>query len=111
MATNVSEAFHFGEAEVLEDGSRWTASFSDWDPYRHMTLTMSVTLRHADGHEEVFEHGMLVPPGIGDTDRETVRSDVAFACRYRAGIFAKARAAREAAEREEADRAAAKPRR
>jgi hypothetical protein len=107
MATRVSEAFHSGDPEILEDGSRWTASFADWDPYRHMTLTMSVTLRHADGREEVFEHGMPVPAGVGEADRESVRADVAFACRYRAGIFAKARAEREAAERAAAERVAA----
>ncbi len=95
-------AFLFAEPETLEDGSRWTAGFADWDPYRHMTLTMDVTLMHADGRVEEFEHGMLVPPGVGPGDRETVRAAVAFECRYRAGIFAKRRAEREAAERAEA---------
>lgn len=102
MGTTAAEAFSFRDPETLEDGSRWTACFSEWDPYRHMTLALAVTLRHADGRVEEFEHGMLVPPGVGPSDRETVRAAVAFECRYRAGIFAKRRAEREAAERAEA---------
>jgi hypothetical protein len=84
-------AFLFAEPEILEDGSRWTARFAEWDPYRHMTLTMDVTLVHADGRVESFEHGMGVPEGVGPADRQQVREAVAFSCRHRAGISAKAR--------------------
>ena len=99
MDDSVRAAFLFAQQETLEDGSRWTACFTEWDPYRHMTLTMDVTLVHADGRIESFEHGMTVPDGIGDKNREEVRASIAFACSYRAGIFSKNRRARETAER------------
>ncbi|MCA2979660.1 MAG: hypothetical protein INH41_07925 [Myxococcaceae bacterium] len=91
-------AFLFADPEPLEDGSRWTACFVEWDPYRHMTLTMDVSLAHADGPGEAFEHVLGVPAGIGAADRQQVREALAFECRRRAGLFARARAAREAAE-------------
>jgi hypothetical protein len=111
MRRSEREVFHFGEPERLEDGSTWTACFLEWDPYRHMTLTMDVSLTHADGRVEHFEHGMGVPDGIGEKDREQVREALTFTCSFRAGIFAKRRAAREAAERAaiEAAQAAAAP--
>jgi hypothetical protein len=111
MDEEVRAAFLFAEPETLEDGSRWNAGFAEWDPYRHMTLTMDVSLMHADGRVEHFEHSMGVPDGIGPKDREQVREALTFTCNYRAGIFEKRRAAREAAEREaearEAERRAA----
>ncbi len=112
MSRSEREVFHFGEPERLEDGSTWTACFLEWDPYRHMTLTMDVSLTHADGRVEHFEHGMGVPDGVGEKDREQVREALTFTCSFRAGIFAKRRAAREAAERAaiEAAQAAAAPR-
>jgi hypothetical protein len=100
MDEKVSAAFLFAEPVMLEDGSRWTACFAEWDPYRHMSLTMDVSLTYADGRVEHFEHSMGVPDGIGAKDREQVRDALTFTCNYRAGIFEKRRAAGEAAERE-----------
>jgi hypothetical protein len=111
MDEKVSAAFLFAEPVMLEDGSRWTACFAEWDPYRHMSLTMDVSLTYADGRVEHFEHTMGVPDGIGEKDREQVRDALTFTCNHRAGIFEKRRAAREAAEREAAEREAAEPRR
>jgi hypothetical protein len=99
MDDSVSAAFLFAQQETLEDGSRWTAFVTEWDPYRYITLTMDVTLVHADGRVSSFAHGMTVPEGIGDKDREEVRASIAFACSHRAGIFLKNRRARETAER------------
>jgi hypothetical protein len=107
MDDRVRAAFLFATPEPLEDGSHWTAGFLEWDPYRHMSLTMDVSLFHADGRVEHFEHMMTVPDGIDEKDRQEVRASVTFVCSDRAGIFAKRRAAREAAERQAAERQAA----
>lgn len=87
MDPQVVAAFAFAEPQLVLEAGSWTARLVEWDPYRHMSLVVEVTLRRADGSLETFEKGMVVPPGVGPADREEVRRTVDFEVRYRLGLF------------------------
>ena len=81
MDDRVRAAFLFATPEPLEDGSHWTAGFLEWDPYRHVSLTMDVSLVHADGRVEHFEHTLTVPARYVDAGGDVIAPPPAAACR------------------------------
>jgi hypothetical protein len=87
MDAHVLATFTFGQPQPVDDAGAWTARLVEWDPYRHMCLVVEVTLQPAHGDCEVFEKGMVIPPGVSAADREEVWRAVDFEVRYRLGLF------------------------